>query len=204
MDFPSNSHKIPVGEQPPKKEITKVVSGEVISKKKPLGQRMKNILFAGELKSASQYIVREVLVPSFKNLIVDATSKGVERVIYGQVDPRKRSMMNYGPTRFSYNAISRDRSPRMLPDQPPRFTDSRRMETQDIVLSSREDAELVIDRLKDIVDQYEVASVADLNELLGSPSAHTDHKWGWTSLGFSGIRQIREGYLLDLPPAQPI
>jgi hypothetical protein len=63
---------------------------------------------------------------------------------------------------------------------------------------------MVLERLSDIIEQYAVASLADLHELAGIPTTHVDNKWGWESLRFAEIRQIREGYLLDLPPAEAI
>jgi hypothetical protein len=72
------------------------------------------------------------------------------------------------------------------------------------VLTSRAEAEDVIDRLFDLVGKYDTASVADLYELVGFDSAHTDYKWGWTDLRGAGVAKVREGYLLDLPDPTPI
>jgi hypothetical protein len=69
---------------------------------------------------------------------------------------------------------------------------------------SREEAENVIERLGDIIDVYKVATVADLHSLCDLPSTYIDNKWGWQALNYASVRQIREGFLLDLPPAEPI
>ena len=58
--------------------------------------------------------------------------------------------------------------------------------------------------MNDIIDTYEVVTVADLNELVGFPTNHVDNKWGWSYLADVQVRQIREGYLIDFPPAEPI
>lgn len=212
MDFPGNSHHnkaLDTGKSPKvqKEPVLKVVSSDVITKKKPLGKRFKDVFFGGEFKSATHYVTTEVLLPALKNLIVDATSKGVERVIYGDTSPRRR--MDYSRTRVSYNTSPlRDvRDPRLrgtLPDQPPLGYRGRRQDVNDIVLVSRGDAEIVIERLGDIIDKYEVASVADLHDLVGLPTTYVDNKWGWTNLAYAEIKQTREGYLLDLPPVEPI
>lgn len=209
MDFPGNSHTPqPKKEVVPKEKIEKVVSGEVIKRNKSLGRKFKDIFFDGQFKAAAKYIVTGVLLPSFKNMVVDATTKGVERMVYGENAPRRppTSILDYGRPKISYNTIA-DRSVRpgrsvMLPDQPP-LMNSRR-DVGEIILPNREDAELVLERLNDIIEKYEVASVSDLCELIGLPSTYVDNQWGWTSLGYSGIRQIREGYLLDLPTLKPI
>lgn len=209
MDFPGNSHTPqPKKEVVPKEKIEKVVSGEVIKRNKSLGRKFKDVFFDGQFKAAAKYIITGVLLPSFKNMVVDATTKGVERMVYGENALRRTptSILDYGRPKISYNTIS-DRVGRpgrsvMLPDQPP-LMNSRR-DVGEIILPNREDAELVLERLNDIIEKYDVASVSDLCELIGLPSTYVDNKWGWDSLGYSGIRQIREGYLLDLPTLKPI
>lgn len=209
MDFPPNSHKVTEKSAPQKKqekkEITKIVSGDVVTRKKPLGQRLKNIFVGGEVKNAAVYIAVDVLVPAARNMIVDATTKGVERLIYGDSPTRRNSEL--GRSRISYNSPfdrSRVRGGAMLPDQPPHYTKRASRESSEIILSSRAESEMVLSTLSDIIEMYEVVSVADLNELVGLPSTHVDNKWGWISLRQAQIRQIREGYLLDLPPAKPL
>jgi hypothetical protein len=214
MDFPSNSLNVTGDKSPkeekPKKDVQKVVTGEVIQRPPTIGRRFRTIFFGHEFKGATKYVVTDVLLPALKNMVVDATSKGMERIVYGETGPRRRSM-ELGRPRFSYNQPvdryrDRDRGrPGMLPDQPPLYRPSpRRHASSEIILVSRADAELTLERLTDIVDKYDVASVADLNELAGLPSAYTDNSWGWSNLAGSDIRQIREGYLLVLPNPEPI
>jgi len=73
-----------------------------------------------------------------------------------------------------------------------------------IYLVSRDEADLVVERMLDILDKYDVVSVADLNDLLGLPTSPIDNKWGWAILGRVEIRQTRDGYLIDLPAPEPI
>ena len=189
------------------KKLEKVVSGEVVTRKRPLGQRMKDVFLGGEFKSAAQYIAAEVLLPAVRNLLVDATTKGVERVVYGESTQSRGRQQDYRP-RVTYNDPIR-RYPTTgsvtqrgnLPDQP---SQRARHDRTELILSSRADAETVLERLSDIIDRYAVASLADLHELAGIPTTHVDTKWGWESIRFAEIRQIREGYLLDLPPAEAI
>lgn len=89
----------------------------------------------------------------------------------------------------------------MLPRQAPRRD---RYVIDDLILPDRDQADLVVERLIDILDKYETASVANLFELVGLPTTHIDHKWGWTSIVGIEVRQIREGYLIELPPVEAI
>jgi len=203
--FPGNSKKVkkddPVVE---KKAVEKVVTGEVVQKKPPILQRVKNVFFAGEVDSVIKYLAQEVLLPAFRNLIVDSTTKGIERMIYGETMSPRHSAG--GRSRYSYNSpIRRDNRERvMLPDQPPYPPPRSRHTTPELIVSSKEEGELVIERLTDIIETYDVASVADLYDLLGPPNSYIDNKWGWTRLQYADVRQVREGFLIELPPADPI
>lgn len=206
MDFPPNSHKSKESDDIPEKpKVEKVVTGEVKQRNKPLGRRFKNVFFGGDFKSASRYIAADVLLPAFRNLIVDAATKGVERMIYGETSVHRGRRPEYRP-RVSYHNPMRQQDPRArvyLPDQPPHPA-PRGRDNNEIVLISREEAELVVERLSDIVDTYDVASVADLYDLVGLPTTHVDNKWGWQNLAGVSVRQVREGFLIDLPPAEAI
>lgn len=210
MDYQSNSRKSKEPEakkqEAPKKEIQPITTAQ--EKKKPLHRRMKGLLFGGEFQTATQYIFAEVLLPAARNLIVDATTKGIERMVYGEARPRPTTSRYDGRARVSYHSPLRVREdPRREfrpPDQPPRPIQSQR-QTNEIVFETREDAEKVLEALLDIVDQYDIVAVADLNALCNLPSANVDNKWGWGYLaGTTEIRQIRDGWVLDLPPVEPI
>lgn len=186
------------------KQIEKVVTGAVVVKKRTFGQKFKSVFFGGEFKSAARYVTADVLLPAIRNLMVDATTRGVERIVYGdsRVMPRRPTV--YG-SRIQYNSpvVRRDRA--YLPDQPSRPLGRQvRRETNDLVLASRDEAETVLERLNDIIDKYQVASLADLYDLTGLPTTHVDNKWGWTDLHNVEIRQVRDGYLLDLPPVEEV
>lgn len=92
---------------------------------------------------------------------------------------------------------------RSAPPIDPRSRSSRSL-MDDIILSNRDEAEMVLETLTGIIDQYEVASVADLKEMVGLRVTPIDVKWGWVYLGGTKVVQVRDGYLIDLPPAEPI
>jgi hypothetical protein len=214
MDYQGNPNKDK--EKIPEKKIEKVVTGEVINKPKSIGRKFKDIFFGGELKAATRFVAADVILPAFRDLLVGAITEGTRRVVYGESMYRRRPY-EYRP-RVSYNnpvsrpytAYSYPRDPRdprdrpNLPDQPSRSWRQDRPESNEIILSQRTDAELVVERLIDIIEKYEVASLADLYDLIGQPSSPIDNKWGWTYLRNVEVRQVREGYLIDLPPLEAV
>lgn len=211
MDYQSNSHKQkepnPAKDKTEKK-VVKVVKGDVVQKQKPLGRRFKETFFGGEAKVAMAFVVADVLLPTLRDLVFNSVSKGAERYIYGESRFRTRTP-TFG-SRVQYNNPIYRPDPRTttysttanLPDQPAGRPQSKQF--QDIILAARGDAEAVLEMLGAIIDQYDFASLGDLYELVGLEAAHTDQKWGWSGLHNAGVRQVREGYLIDLPPLEAL
>lgn len=210
MDYQGNSNK-GKGKQVEKTEkpqIEKVVSGEVVRRERSLGRRFKDVFFGGEFKSAIRYVAADILLPSARNMFADAGKGAIDRMIYGDTGRSRGRPSHMGP-RVSYNnpinRAARDPRERVsLPDQPPHPYRQSQHEASEIIIASREEAELVLERLIDIVDQYDHASLADLYDLVGLASGHVDNKWGWSYLSNARVTQVREGYLLELPPMEAL
>jgi hypothetical protein len=211
-EFPSNT-KLPPreedvpGETKQVKQVDPVVTGEVKRRKKPLGRRFQETFFGGDMKGSLNFVIFSVLVPAAKDMLVEAGAQGIERLVFGET--RRRSTFRGGvePHRPSIQYNAQYRSP--MSDRPPAAQISRRARARhdfdEIVLESRSEAEEVIDRMYDLLSRYDSASVADLYELTGIASTHTDQKWGWTDLRGSGVSRTRTGgFLLDLPEPVPL
>lgn len=75
---------------------------------------------------------------------------------------------------------------------------------RDIILPSRNDAEVVIERLTDAIEMYATVTVEDLYDLIGITGDFTDGKYGWTTPRGMRVVRVPDGYILDLPNPQPI
>lgn len=213
MDYAGNSNKDKdkdpekVSNVPPK-IVERVIVTDAIIKKRGIGRKFKDLFIAADIKSSSRFVASEVLVPAAKNMILEALNSGAERMIRGESNMRRRNYRNSGPIVTYNRPVERNGyggSP--LPRHaPPVLPGPRVHQQQDqlIILSTREDCQLVLESMADIIENYDVVSMADLHELIGQPSTHVDHKWGWSDIRAVQIRQIREGYLIDFPPAEPI
>jgi len=209
-DYPSNSHKKKARQEPevaPKK-VERVIEGEVVRRKKPLGKRFASFFISGDAKTVGDYLLLDVLLPAVKDTLADLMSQGVEKMLFGEARSTSRrtgTRPNSG-SHISYNRMSQQSNPYGRPE--PRNQPSRRARAShdfdEIILPTRVEAEEVIDRLFDLVAKYETATVADLYELVGVTSAYTDDKWGWTDLRGAAAVRVRNGYLLDLPRPEPL
>jgi hypothetical protein len=210
-DFPSNSKSTPSRPAQPEKVVEQVVVSEAATRKKSLGRRLREIFIGGDSKSVVNYIVADVLVPQAKDMIVEALSTGFERMIYGEGprSPRRpggyRPNVGPGPTNYTRYA-DRGNNPigshRVADRQP--SASLRTQSIDDILLATRVEADAVLERMFDILENYDAVSVADLHGLVGWTSTHTDQKWGWTELHGADVRRVRDGYILILPKTVPL
>ena len=186
------------------KNIESVISGDIVRRKKPLRKKFSEVFIAGSAKTAIGYALWEVLLPAAKDTVVEVITQGVERLFFGESRRRGSLPPQSGPTGYvQYHRMgqqSRLSSPQRVISRQARA----RHDFDEIVLEERTDAEEVIDRLFDLVSRYESATVADLYELVGLSSSHTDHKWGWTDIRGAGVSRSRDGYVLDLPEPIPL
>lgn len=208
-NFPSNSYSTPAPkkqESVERKKVQKVVSTPARTRKKPLGKKLAETFTADDTSSVGHYILTDVLIPAAKNMISDAVSQGIERLLFGD-----RARPNSGPrNRGNYTAYhtSPIRSASTMASAAPRRDISHKArsthEFGEIILVDRGEAEEVLDGLTTMIKEYDHATVADLYDLVDITGSFTDSKWGWFSMAGSGVRRIREGYILDLPPTEPI
>lgn len=201
MDFPPNSDaskRIP----PEEKKVERVTSADARRRKKPLRKQFSETFVSGDAKTAVNYVLFDVLIPAAKDMIAEAGAAGIEKLIFGDSRRRRGSTPpQSGPTGYvQYHRMAQQPAPQRALSRRARAVH----DFDEIVLSSRTDAEEVIDRLFDLVGRYDSATVADLYELVGLSSSHTDHKWGWRNLRGAGVSRVRDGYLLDLPEPEPL
>lgn len=201
--YPSNSNSKPTPPSNPPKKAEKVVVGEVTSRPQSLGKRLKNALIGGDSKSALHYVIVEVVIPQAKDMLAEATSQAIERLIFGEARSsyRRPSSRTTGSTYTNYTRYSeKGNRPLGRTIREERATISLRSnDLQDLIFESRADAQAVLEQMYEFLEEYHLVSVADLMTMIDKTSRHTDQKWGWESLQGSDIRTTRGGYLLILP-----
>lgn len=212
MEYPSNSQSQPKKDavpQPVGKKVERVTQGEVQRRKKSVGKRFLETFMGGDARSVGGYIVFDVLIPATRDMVVDTFTMGVERMFYP--DSRGTSRRGYrSQGQNGYVAYNRYAPSSRIyrPGEREERNISRRARAShdfdEIILSTRVEAEEVVERLFDLVERYESASVEDLYEMVGIKSDYTDKKWGWLDLRGANVTRTRSGYLLNLPRPVPL
>lgn len=188
-----------------KAPLEKVTTGKVVERKQPLGRRIMATFAGDDAHSVGQFVLFDVIMPAVKSTITDVVSQGIERMLYGDARPRSSRPIGtaYGAARqTSYNRpVARAAEPtRREFSQQARATHNFR----EIILETRGEAEMVLDTLRSAIDKYDMVQVSDLYAAVGISGSWQDDKWGWFDLRDSGVRQVRGGYLLELPAPEEV
>lgn len=210
--FPSNSQqRKPLGARAEPKErekVERVVTSGIVQRKRPLGKRFADTFFGGDARGTILYVAEDILVPAAKDMIADAFTRGFERFIFGDSRAGSRRPGRGATSGYvAYNRMGAGRTPGRDREEPRDLSRRARSnhEFDEIILQTRAEAELVLEKLDDLIEQYEVATVADLYELVGATPQFTDGKWGWDDMRDAGVDRVRSGgYLLRLPKTKPV
>lgn len=219
--YPSNSNKSHTENQTPKKaapkepteqksvkKVEQITVNTVVRRKKPWTRRFSETFMGGDAQSVGSYIIVDVLIPATKDAIADAVSQGIERMLFGEAQPRRRPTGNRSvggsSSHVSYNRYSGNSQTARTGPKPISPRARANHDFDEIVLATRAEAEEVVDNLYSLVDSYDIATVADLYGMVGQTGSYTDEKWGWSDLRGTSISRVKGGYLLDLPRPQYI
>lgn len=199
VSLPGNTDKAKEGGLPEKKVIAKAK----VQKKSAIKEALRTF-FVQDLPEIAEHLVVDVAIPAAKNAITDMVTQGIQQLLYGEVDPRRRPTSGY----TSYSSSSRvnrgtgyyeSRRPERREPRQPKPTN-----VEDLVFDTRGDAIDVIDFIAESIEQYGQVSVADLMSSVGIQPRYTDERWGWTTTDAFEIRQIREGWLVSADRPEPI
>lgn len=180
------------------KKSKSVVKGEVKIAKKPFLVKVKENFIDDEADTIGDYILKDIIIPTVKDLIYNMVTGALDVSLYGSYR-RGRGRSNNDPNKSyvsysSYYNGKKDREPHADRRQ-------KRASDQNLLFRDRRDAEDVLSRMLDYLDEYPAVTVADFYDICGksSETEFTDNKYGWTSLKGVKIRKTRDGYIIDLP-----
>lgn len=183
----------PATENREEKKVEKVVSGSVKVKKK---NKFAEAFIKEDMGNVKEYIFVDVIVPTIKNLILDTTTNALSMILNGEARGTSRTRAT---SNVNYRGMY-DRRP-----TPSRGGDYRRgFDFDEIIFSSRADAEEVLSQMYDILDQYHSVRVTDFYELAGVTGDYTGNRYGWTDLRSASVDRDRDGYIVRLPRPIPL
>lgn len=204
-EYQSNSHKskelVKADEDTREKHVTKVVTGEANTRHSN-GRKLRDMFVSEDSANIKTYILMDVLVPTIKDTLSTIVKDAIDIVLFGGTGGSSSRTSSGGKIlyrNYYRGSIRDDRR------EPTDYSARGRFDYDDIEFPSRGDAQLVLDQLKDIIQQYQFATVMDLYDLAGLNPPFTSNNYGWTSVRTAELIRVRGGkYIIKLPKASPI
>lgn len=182
------------------KHIEAVAQGTKVSKSKSKAREIAEIFVGGDLKETAEHIRDDVAIPALKNFLYDSLSEGLQRLLWGETrNDRRRNSTHRDYVGYSRRA----REPRPAPQTNTRYSRATQ-DFDDIVLATRTEAESVLSRMYDLIERYNMVTVAEFYSLVGISAEFTDENWGWRDLRSANIQHIRDGFRINLPKPEEL
>lgn len=182
------------------KRLEKVVTGTARTRKKSEMRKFADVFISEDATSVKSRIVMDILVPTIKTTISEIVKTSIDILLFGE---SRRSDRRSVASKVSYSRYynePNDRREQIVGRSRNSF------DYDDIVFSSRGDAEAVLSAMEDSINQFGIVSVGDLYDLAEiSTNNYAINNYGWTDLRSADIVRLRTGeYIIKLPKALPI
>ena len=196
-DYKSNSNRSKK-DKTEEHKVEKVVKGPVVTRKKSSFDKLKGEFISDDAKNIKSYVFGEVLIPAIKKAISDIVTDGISILLYGESRGRANSGRSTAD-RVSYRSYYDSSYDRRAP-----INRSTSYSYDDIILNSRGEAEAVLAGMDEIMANYQMVRVSDMNELAGVTGNYTDVNYGWTDIRSAQVIRVRDGYMIKMPRALPL
>lgn len=199
-----NQPKDPVlDDKKTEKNLAPIEGISVKARKKPLGSKIAETFTGDDAGTVGDYIVFDVMLPAFKNLLFDVVSEGSRRMLFGATGGGRSVASASRGGQIAYNRIAAKGSGVIASDAPRTLSRTARSthDFRELVFDTRGEAEVVLERLREAILEYDNVTIADMYELAGITAEFTDHSWGWvgSDLNQARVKPVSAGYLLDMP-----
>lgn len=209
-DLPSNSDKSKVEKtdkkvEKPEKRIKKVVSNEVTVKKKGFLSNFKKSMVSEDASSVGEYVIKDIVLPTVKDLIFEAVRGSLEMILWGSTSGRRNGRKNIpynslnSGTAYYYGGVNNTHA-----NDIPKHKSIDYFDVNNFMFKSRRDAEEVLSTLQLALEEYPSVSIADFYDALGMSAPHTAYNYGWTNLSGVDIRSYRGEYYIEFPQYKQI
>jgi len=209
--LPDKGYIIDTSEYPPNlngpsqelESTKKVTVGRAVIKKPGSARILSDVFLGDSARAVGEYILFDVVVPAIKETLSNIVTGGIEMLLYGESGSQRGKTPRFSRyednrpriayNNFSSHSVREERAPRRVVKS-----------NDDIILEFKSDAMAVVKRMDDILREYQQVTVGDLYDLVEHPTTFPDRRYGWKDLSEAGIRRVKDGYLIVLPPAQAL
>ena len=201
--YPSNSFKSREEKeaQTERRIVKSVVKGNVQQGRKSIPQLIKETFTPGDIADVKSYIIQDVVIPSIKTALSDVIKNGSDILLFGESRSRRSDVpaarVSYG--RY-YDDKNRSRDTKRIEDHTHRTA----LDYNNISFESKEDAQIVLSTMDDMLITYGIVRVSEFYDLCGITPEFIENKWGWTDITTAKVVYDRGKYYIRMPKAMRI
>ena len=180
------------------KKFDKQIEGEAIVKEKGLFKRIGETFLSEDAQNVKDYIFRDVIIPAIKDTIVSIVQNGVEMLFYGETKASSIARKSNQGTYIGYSSMFKgDPRDRKVMRSEPAQT---RSDGREFIYPTRGQADEALHLLYECLEDYRVATVADLCRISRIAEQYTDNYYGWYDLSGAHVKRIfGNQFVLVLP-----
>lgn len=196
-DLPGNSTLEKSREQE-KPNNSGIVQGRLKPTKRRL--RLSEVFTPEDTGSVAAFVITKLVIPRLQVLAVDTINAVARAIFLGEktYEPRRSS----SSTEYtSYEGYYSGKSARI--GKSTKKVDGA-IEFQDVVVDSYGDAQLILNKLDELMDYQGYVRVSEFYEAAKLPCPFTGSYYGWEDI--SGVRIVADsdGYRIEMPTAKPL
>lgn len=193
VDIEPNSDAYKSKKEEKKKRSERTEEYTITVKQKTFSQKLKEAVFGEDVKNVPEHVFFNIVVPNVMRMFGDSVQGALSMTFRGFSG--KRANRDDEEVYRDYSRTSaRNRRRASDPASEANF--------DDYVFSSQYGVEHVIDVLEDLLDEYDVITVADVCTQVGKTPRGIDNRYGWKSTREFEPVQVREGWILSVPRAK--
>lgn len=154
-------------------------------------------VFPGGVEELKEHVVWDIFVPWMQDMLRSAW-QGLGDVIFP--GSNRGSSVKRPPERYSYDSPYRASNvvyPATNTYDAGYYTEMRPMRSKD-------EAEMALRDLRDILMRYRVVTLLDYNERVGLPTRPTQNNYGWLTLDSAYVKYTNGGWVIKMPRAVAI
>jgi len=196
----------------------KVIKGTAQIDKPSFGKRVVNFLFSDRIDSITGYLTTYILGPSIKDLIFKMGTGALQMALFGGLNGVAGGGMNSGNyiPGYGYQTARRDPVPYHMIANPNGYaapaTQSmmypQYVAVNEVSFETKDDAYLVLDRMRNDLQRYGKVKVADFYNaagITGQEGNWTLQGNGWYNLdGVGPIMRTDGRWMINFPPVQAL
>lgn len=162
-------------------------------RQKTFGQKLKEAVFGEDVKNVPEHVFFNIVVPNVMRMFGDSIQGALSMTFRGIGGKRSNR---------DDDDIYRDYSRTAVRNRRRNSDPASEINFDDYIFNSRYGVEHVIDVLEDLLDEYDVITVADVCTQVGKTPRGVDNRYGWKSTREFEVIQVREGWILSVPRAK--